>query len=66
MTKLENIAEPNEIIVFRLFIGTISVIGNGIILYIALKFKKFRSTYCNCLIALLAFAEIILGMSKGL
>uniref|UniRef100_A0A914EN44 Uncharacterized protein n=1 Tax=Acrobeloides nanus TaxID=290746 RepID=A0A914EN44_9BILA len=57
-----HIGEQAPVIIFRIIIGTISLFGNGIILYITLKFKKFRATYCNCLIALLAFAEFVLGI----
>uniref|UniRef100_A0A914DZ21 Uncharacterized protein n=1 Tax=Acrobeloides nanus TaxID=290746 RepID=A0A914DZ21_9BILA len=57
-----NIGEQIPVIIFRILIGTVSLIGNGIILHIAIKFNKFRATYCNCLIALLAFAEFVLGI----
>ena len=56
-----NIDESIAIFLLRASISIISIAGNGLILYIALRFNKFRASYCNGLIALLAFAEFVLG-----
>ena len=50
------------VIAVSLIIGLTAIIGNGIILYIVLRFTKFRSSICNCLIGLLAFSELCEGI----
>ena len=61
--SFENPDQSIPVLVFRLIVGPISIIGNGVILYIALRFKEFRSSVSNCLIGLLAFCEFIVGMT---
>lgn len=58
-----SIDESIPVFVLRLGISIISIVGNGLILFIAIRFNKFRASYCNGLIALLAFGEFFLGKS---
>ena len=55
--------ESIPVLVFSFLIGILSIVGNGIIIYITLRYKKFRSSVCNCLIGLLAFSEFFDGLA---
>jgi hypothetical protein len=59
----ENPDDSLPVLVICFSTGVIAVIGNGIILFITLRFKKFRLSICNCLIGLLAVSEFLEGVS---
>src|SRR4051812_32598337 len=59
----ETVDESIPVLIFTFLVGAISILGNTIILYIVIRFPKFRSSICNCLIGLLAFCEIFDGIS---
>lgn len=59
--SIRSLYESIPVLIFRVIVGLVSIVGNSIILYIAFKFSKFRTSHCNCLIALLALVELLVG-----
>uniref|UniRef100_A0AC35FPG9 G-protein coupled receptors family 1 profile domain-containing protein n=1 Tax=Panagrolaimus sp. PS1159 TaxID=55785 RepID=A0AC35FPG9_9BILA len=56
-----NLNDHWALLIFRMFIAVISIIGNFLILYISIRYKDFRKSNSNCLIALLSIGDICLG-----
>uniref|UniRef100_A0A914PKU0 G-protein coupled receptors family 1 profile domain-containing protein n=1 Tax=Panagrolaimus davidi TaxID=227884 RepID=A0A914PKU0_9BILA len=56
-----NLNDHWALLIFRMFIAVISLIGNFLIFYISIRYKDFRKSNSNCLIALLSIGDICLG-----
>ena len=59
-----NLNDHWSVLSIRMLIAVVSIIGNSVILYIALRYRDFRRSNSNCLIALLALGDLCLGKSS--
>ncbi|TKR75869.1 hypothetical protein L596_017103 [Steinernema carpocapsae] len=58
--------EHLSVSIIRLFIMTISILGNSVILVVVFNNKNLRKTGANILLAQLAFADLVIGIGTGI
>lgn len=58
----DNVDDSIPVLIFSLLVGIVAILGNLIIIYITLRFKKFRLSIANCFIGLLAVSSLSEGI----